>query len=476
MDIRERLRLIQEGQIDTPPAESPGQLIHEAYYGKNEKLLECERLMEKALRSKDGRKEVKQVQAILQEMFNFKKLVISTLPASLAMTIPVTTFKFKYVVKKLELQRTETGVAFKTEDQVEAVIFIDLTLMALGKFTGAECVGIILHEIGHSMKMVLPSAQIQNALTALAFGVTVVPLIMYMLLNKFITPTFEKVDNFIARMIDNFSKVPRRDAVAAKETQLVISGLFGTFTTIRNTIAILTHNQPTKIFLDAWKRIFLATIGVGKKLNVVGAVIAFSNIFTLKSRYRQELLSDYISTVYGYGGDIISSLGKFNTRANTLMIRNPLTRLLSLPFSIVRLAFDPHPLNITRFQAIVDNLEKELKKEINEDAYDEIKKDLDEAKKKLEEFKKVAEKSKFKDKDIVIYRKAMNKIIKNNDDIRILFFGLRPKDLNYIDGLEELPKETKDPQTLQECYDILKEFHHFDTKDRESLMNLIGPE
>jgi hypothetical protein len=67
----------------------------------------------------------------------------------------------------------------------------------------------------------------------------------------------------------------------------------------------------------------------------------------------------------------------------------------------------------------------------------------------------------------------MGKLIKGNDDVRALFFGLTPKDLAMMDGLEELPVKTKDPQDMQESIQLIEEAAHIPYARRNQLIGLI---
>jgi len=417
MSIEEKLRLIQEG------------VLHEAYYGKNPTLLKCEQLLDQALTSQTGGyAEIKQVETILKELFNFERLVISTIPLLVAATIPITVYKFKYISGGMELKRTSTGVAFKDEDHVEALIFIDLTTMVMCKVTGAEILACILHEIGHSMQAILPSQYIGSAVGAVNFASAIVRTAVFTLLGTSFLMGAEKIDEIYGKISEKVSKGNREiDASASKAVNEVLR-LGNTLIALQRLWFIIKNKKKD------WFNILKQITGIQKVADVVRVAI---RSLQLPSAYKAEIFADYIPSIYGYSNELSTALAKFEAFGRSGITNNALTRLIKLPFNIVSKVLDPHPLHLSRMKFMINNLEAELEKGINKDAYDIIKKDLDALRKNLDEFITEMNKQKIKNIDIIVYKKFMGAIIDGRDDVKGLFFGMKPEDLDQLDRLEE---------------------------------------
>jgi len=449
-------------------------LLSEAYYGKNEVLLRCEKLFDKALKSRGGVKEIKEIEGLLQELFNFKKLVISTMPLSLAMTIPVTTYKLKHIAIRLKMEKSDTGIQFRTEDNVEAIIFIDLAFMYAFKFTGAECIAILLHEIAHSMSFVMPQSQLMNAIGALIFTASIFGPIINFFSKQFLN-AIEKIDKGYNNLIDTIGRESRRLQAILKRSKITQSSLSQIFSIIYHLSHIIMNRRGESVLIRILKII---------KNNVEKAIIPSSKssillvfyiagfIFRL-GKYKDEALSDHISTMYGYGSELSSAFVKLHVNLRELTYDNVVFRLLRLPFTIVSVLFDPHPKNISRLKLIIESLEKELLKSINERAFEEIKNDLNLAKNELNKLEEEINKYGLRDIDIVLYRKTLGKLIDGHDDIRALFFGLKPWDIKELDDLEKLPHQISEPESLEECHNLFKQMGHRSTKEKELLVEYI---
>jgi hypothetical protein len=463
-DIEEKLRYIREG-ADT-------QLLQEAYYGKSAQLLQCEKLITHALKSNDGGvSDIKQVEQILQKLFNFKRLLISTIPFGLALTVPITTFKFKYMFDRIEMQRTATGIAFPDKDQVEAIIFIDVGFILAAEITPKEVVGIILHEIGHSMKMILPSAQLANAIGAMVFINYVWPAIVINYFGSVIVKTVAAVDSFKNKFLNSPME---SDILAAKrDTELRLVSVIGNIKAVNRLWKFFQENKTWLSIVNSIKTSAKGVIGLGAKFNAFSMLSGIAGIFKFGSKYKEEVLSDFISTAYGYGPDMISGLSKAHTYVSDVSLDNPIFRLIKLPFNIMNTIFDPHPENITRFKFIIENLEAELKKELNSEVFIEIQKDIQLAKDELAKYQASIAKRPIKNYDIIIFRKVMGKMLDDHDDIRGLFFSLKPDDLKMLDDLEPLPVPVKVPETIQECEQLIQEMANMTSDDRKYITNLI---
>lgn len=467
MDVNERLRTILEGTAGRPA------LLQEAYYGKNPILIQCEKLMEEAVQGGGGNTQLEKVSDILQDLFGFKDLaIIPSIFTPFASTLPLTTFKLKYAFNRLEMARSDTGLSFKPEDKVQAVIFINLNDFYLSKLTGEEMIATILHEIGHSMKMILPSAQLGNAVASIGFCSTVLPALMFNFKSDSIVAGYKSV----GKITDKFAKIVSGNDPGV-QAGLHLAYKIYKFLNIRvdqlrDTVTKLKGSGPFGFVKNQALSGVKTALGIGLKTATrrrFKLIQFIRQFFTFK----EELLSDFISTAYGYGPSLISAIGKLENQSNRSTLSNPLTRLITLPFNLTNLAFNPHPKNISRMKQVIAELEMELHKSINKKAYSMIQEDIDQAKTQLDAYQESMNRHKLLNFDILIYRKVMGKLMDGNDDVRVLFFGLKPKDLEMIDDLEPLPVNPKEPETLQECYELLQEAADYPREVRQACIDFI---
>lgn len=464
MDVQSQLNLIKEGSY----VPSPQHVLNEAYYGKNPALVECERLMEDAVYGNGGINSVRKVTKILKELFNFSDLSIVPFGAKgAAATLPITTYKFKHIANRIIMEKSKPGLQFKSSDKVQAVILISLTDFRLSKMTGEEMLAIILHEIGHSMRMILPSTQLLNAVGAVGFTAAIWPAIMFNFLGKQAVAVGDFVG--VARDIVNTFM-----GEAAIKVQTFIKGatyLSTGFENIKKAIFILKH-VPIKNFKNAFVHSAKTTIGIAKVLSPFNLAVGISSAIFSAGKFKEELLADFIATSYGYGPSLTSALGKL-TITTEVLSSNPVIRLISLPANIINMVLDPHPANISRMKQVIQSLETELEKGINANEFKLIKEDIETAKTELDKYEAQVKKFAITQFDRIVFRKVMGKLIKGNDDVKTLFFNLTPKDLEMMDGLEALPQKTTDPQTMQECIQLLDEATHIPRKKRNDLIDLI---
>jgi hypothetical protein len=470
LDVQEKLKLIREGSY----TESPQQVLNEAYYGKNPDLLECEKLMELAVYTPGGDiQSLRKVTAIMKKLFNFSDFVI--IPIGLsgpAATIPITTYKFKYIVSRLEMEKSATGIQFKSGDKVQAVIMIGLTDFRIFNLTGEEMVSLILHEIGHSMRMILPSTQIMNAVGAVGFTTAIWPAIVF----NFFGGAAVAVGGVVTDIRDGINQLLGSASASVHDVIKKFSYIGGNiashFMIIKSTIAQFKNASFVSALGSMIKNGAKATFGIVDKISPFGLARALAGFTFNAGKFKEELLADFVATAYGYGPALSSGLGKLTTGMHD-MASSPIVRLLSLPANLINTILDPHPNNISRMKKVIESLETELSKGINEKEFSLIKEDLEAAKKELAKYEAEVGKRKLTQFDFIIFRKVMGKLIKGNDDVRALFFGLTPKDLAMMDGLEELPVKTKDPQDMQESIQLIEEAAHIPYARRNQLIGLI---
>jgi len=447
-------------------------IFNEAYYGKNDVLVKCEALFDKAMTTKTGYKEIKEIESLLQKLFNFKKLLISIIPVGLAVTFPITVYKLSHISNKLELEKSKDGIAFKTSDDVEAIIFIDIISMATYKLTGAECVAILLHEIGHSMNFVMPHDQILNSVRSIMLTATIFGMVISVGKSGFLTNNIQKIDMLYNSIMEKFRK--RTIADISSNTSFSKSlFIYNMYSRLKRTFPkfniddTLLNNIISGIKHNIIKSTIMSTDGA------YNIAIGMAGFITRIFGYKSEIFSDYISTTFGYGQYIASSMAKLDIASKKMSYDNALFRLIRLPFNIINVLFDPHPKNISRIKLIIENLENELKKSINESSYAEIKKDLDVTKDILDNFEKELFKDKISNIDIILFRKLIGRFIDGHDDIRAVFFGLKPNDMKALDDLEKLPVVTNDPTTLQECAGLMMEMSHLSKKEKDNIIELL---
>ena len=418
-----------------------GTYIEESYYGKNEILLQCESLFQTAIYDQTKSKDcVDKISKLLTKMLNFNKLVITTIPVSIAMTVPLAVYKTSLIGDSAIFEKSPYGgIQFASKNKIDSIIFIDLNWFESAQLTGAEAVSIILHEIGHSLEVALPQFLFMHIILML----NIPAYIIANLVGTKIISIVDTIDNLIPEIYNRLvSKINKLGYVVNKLERLSksVSKLIN-----GHIIPKLTEN-------------LIIT-------NIIRGIISIFG-------YKNELISDKISASYGYGQELISALAKLDKDIKHPITDNAITRLLTLPYSALHLLFDPHPNNITRFKSIIDGLEEELKKSISPDAIEMIKHDIDAARVQLDNYNKQINNHKFINADLIVYRKIMTTILNGHDDIRSLFLGLTPKDMVKFESIDNFPVNSNE-LSITECSDIVDKLYTCDKATRDSIIDIF---
>ena len=321
------------------------EIVNEVYYGKNNNLKKCEKLLDEVIIDlKDANENaffndkydinedprIHEVEILLEDTFNLKSFDLSFYirrnKAYYAWSIPTTIPIFnkdkneKYNVKSSNYKLN---------------CHVDTMMLILGDFTGGELLAIILHEIGHnfdtSIFFILSNftLNIMDILLSIVVGLTP--------LKKWIGKIQTFIDKF-STMIFNEFPVIRSVYITYANIIISLKEIYYTFTNI----PFILKNPH--IYLNA--------------LNPC-------NIFG----YGNEKFADSFATAHGYGKELISALNKIEN-ADGLILGDAIKEcgLLAIPYDLASLftniALAPlteSPATPIRLKSVISKLKRDLK-------------------------------------------------------------------------------------------------------------------
>lgn len=291
----------------------------------------------------------KQLEALIKEEFNFKKVIIFPIATNAipnAMTMPWLSRCNRASLTKMPTKLTKHGEFWK-DDQSYITTFWFFTDL-LYHLEPDEFVGVILHEVGHNFDIMQAS-----------------------FCADYFAWLFWIHDNIVERVLDvvklfhiNTIQVVSSFTIWSYLSKLGIIRLFNTINTLfieAQKIVGLASN-PFKVGAD----MIIGTVG-GATPAKIAAGIYFSTM-----GYAKEDWADSFASVYGYGPAMISAMDKMDYlikeykffRGNDSAVARALNEACyvhsTLKFLTLML-FDPHQETQTRVRKILDDLEKTAK-------------------------------------------------------------------------------------------------------------------
>ena len=362
-------------------------VINEVYFGKTKELLEIEKLIG-IIKEKYSDKtyfsrinlmpEMQELNRKFENYFGFKVFSLHVQDTSVynAMTIPIgcrndiltKDLLSNYVVNK-------DGYRFKKEAEFTCMVTIYSGIFLNSNFSPAETLAIILHEIGHNFSSIINNGIgcYQDAITYANFFILIFS--NFSTLGDYITNT-----NYMSKAMNDMVKV-----LAKKFPAIIV--LFDSLSSVGGFIQTIGMNIST--FLD------IITMGVA---GVIGSIQRkLQQLLTLNfTAYTNEKIADNFASIYGYGAELTSALGKMETNKmgivlskniDNIPIVGPLVNITQLPSYIITSAFDEHPIFIERCNDQIRILETELRKgNIDPKMKKEIEKNISEIEKTMDEF------------------------------------------------------------------------------------------
>ena len=376
--MEQQLKLL-ENSIDMQAINEHVEFIKEAYFGKTEALLELEKeiheLRKRYSISKSyiGSKEVKRIENIVKKQFNMDHFSLNIIPQNVpnAFTYKIATRYDVALTNKLRrmvIADQKNGYRFRDNNGLVIVVAIYGGVLADPRFTDAEIVAILLHEIGHNFADVI-SHYVQ-------FGNSAMLVLRTILLIAKALSSPEVAASLLSTA-----------AMMAKNTNLVTRVIKGfvdqhpfLFDNLLFQVLYLGYNWTKEIILNM--NVALIRLIQGTNVSIMALLIGQNNLMKVKGfldkpfdfiqklgHVRQdEIIGDKFAAIYGYGPEQFSALNKLKTK---LFI--PEEIISTLPFGDVFLAnarianidsfaADPHPHNIQRLNTMIHSLEFELKK------------------------------------------------------------------------------------------------------------------
>ena len=376
------------------------EILDEVYFGKQKELDSLQKLIGEYRRKYKNKfnmigaaantdKMLLKINREFEKFFGFGNfsLFIVDLPNINAFTFAIDN-RYDAKLPKNQLINAET-FKFSKEADFACIVCVYAGLMFnTTLFTDEEIMAIILHEIGHNFYAALTSANaiFSSCNRAVNFISAVLDVKDTVMDDGASTP--EKVLNLASTGVGEYFKLDLLVTKAIKK--------------IKSTIG---HKNANKTFYDALHCFYIAfaimdflpkymkilrmlenlpdTVIKGTKdvFKTLAKYWAKQTIDTAKDPihilrlfggFRNERTADNFATMYGYGPALHSALSKMelgdlsdkqiSEMSSSLIFIGNLFDTLILPYRLITLAMDPHPLNIQRTTDQIRMLEEELKK------------------------------------------------------------------------------------------------------------------
>jgi len=387
--------------------------LNEAYYGKNEILKRIEGYYDEfrnALKTGENPNKlscINDFKADIRELFNVADISYTIIPSGAinSMTVQLLYGDVNSISKdNFELSKNKYGLCFKNPDNKKLVISVYSQLIL--KCTSAECVAILLHEIGHNFFLTENYYKATKLKLIVDEIIQVLPMIIKSLLPIKIDIGNVRIKNnpyfalvlLIRLMLDSISIITGNVQRKYDINWMKQANNDKMFKKLKKE----SEKSESKI-KSIIKKIFqilgipfytLATVSqIVLLLPITLMVKILSSIANLSDHgYSNEKFADNFAVSYGYGEEtarVFSTkgiLGKTDNKEATVL-KNPLFKHLYLSVQaamyLVVYITDPHPANHERVKKVVDKLENELNnnKELTKEQKDDIKKQIEITKK-----------------------------------------------------------------------------------------------
>lgn len=353
-------------------------VLNEIYFGKQPELLEMEKQIGKIRRKFEYKKlfrnynscqETQDFNRMVENFFGFKTFSLLIDPNMIgynAYTIPVS-YRIDGKLSKNAVIASKKGFKYRPEDKFCTVVCIYSGLMMDDRFTDAEILAVILHEIGHNFQTALTDNGGMMDIVYKTLYVLQLPLII---IQSFLMGPqgFRQLalgSNALGNKIyEAYNKACKEDKFFASAVQTVqnITGAIG-----------LGLNSISHIV--AYVQMIFNPIGTmiySLIENIKGLIRRFNiiNILFLSHRYKHEKIADNFAAMYGYGAELTTALGKMETTSPNAIddaihnspIFGKLYDLVVLPSIIFISLFDEHPEYPARLKNQLNMLEYDLEK------------------------------------------------------------------------------------------------------------------
>jgi hypothetical protein len=377
-----------------------GILLSEAYYGKNDLLIEMENLLggisDKVKSNstynvmKYERKVISKIESIICTLFNFEKATVYISSDSVLREMYTTPTTLNLSDKNFDTVRGKYGIEFKESKNKRFLIYTNNAF--IGSVSKEHIVAGILHEIGHN----------------------------FYHLNRFKHEDLPEIEKAYKSAIKEFEIVDDEEKLSAQyEIEVDKSRYFDN---------IITSKWVTKNF---FLNLALTT--------VLSPFLVFINLYQLLNmnlgRYKEEKFSDNFATSYGYGSEMSDLSAIFENiqpdkRMQQLYEKSAYMRIIMDLDRMVGEIYDfldEHPKKTTRIKDQIRKLKWELK---NNDELDE--KSIAEINTTINNIERIYDRM-ISDKSLLMKLQYMfSRLLMRSGNFRELF--ARTRDYNF-DGI-----------------------------------------
>ena len=398
-----------------------GQPIHEAYFGKNKNLVEFEKNID-LLRKRFGTnrtliggvgvgvventKEWKRCKELLETEFGFHSVsfILMRDNSINACTYPIThSFDGSFTATGY-MTASSRGVKYTPKAQFCSIVAITEGLLFHPDFTAGEITAVLLHEIGHNFDTAVcshmaPFVFIQMVISA-----------MYSL---------QSLDP--QAVIEVFTGITTGRRVAVKGIDTVMqTRLWAMYDTFKWLVSI-PSSLISALFGPLLKIIF-GTISAAVAVFVT-AISPITPLIHLWTGYTSEQVADRFPAMYGYGPEMASALGKFETTkegteaiVDKIPVIGHVYGMYMVAIGTIMKLTEPHPQYSARIKALTSIIEKDLSdKRIDKKTKDCIKRDLNKINSEADTLLKERDKHGYSTQIHLAYQDFLRRIYPDGD-------------------------------------------------------------
>ena len=445
-------------------------LLNELYYGKHPSLLEVEKQLEVIVQeikndpyyNVNATKENKLIEKKLSELFNFEGLSISWHTrhakslAGHASTLSSSDILFQNI-KDMKLVKTANTIKFKNKKGKYAIIYLANALVTHTGLTAPELVGLLLHEIGHSL-YISPLIHLIRAYPSIVANFTMLVLKLHKLTQMKLSRDSDLVTLIIGAtkifgVIGDILNILRE--IGAKKQLVILRALSKRlkeiFADIYNTplikeVLVLAQQLITaiEVFIEVIGEIviFFGVIFLPRTLlsSIVTSLLngTFSVVIDriLLKLYNEEKFADTIAATYGYGPELQSALKKiYDVTHGTFVPLGRFGREIINFCTYVTNIYDQRPIAAARPQQSIKYLEQELN---NPNLSKEMKKLIEKDIKEMTEISNYLNNVEIDGETGRYMKRLFQKLITGNLGNKI---SIDPRDLIYNDPWKDIAIE-----------------------------------
>lgn len=350
-------------------------MLNEAtYYGKNNKLLKAQNILDDMVKlghaNKIGSQEFidkfAELEKIMADIFGFTDFTINSSitqcnPSIMYQSLTGNAFTvhealyIKYakmampggVVEMIDLDKNHKGVAFKKGYDYKMMMFLGMELFTdRGEYslTGSEILAIMLHEIGHNFYNG-PVHEISEWLLSMIDIKTYKDLVKVLLSQLMLQNGIREADAWLYRVFPE----ARKEVV---QTATVLGAL--TIPVTRTLVIINTFKKFGQLF-----GMLAGTLAINISSTIISAIKS-----TLG--YDAEKYADAFASSYGYGAELSSALVKLDHITSPIVPQNSTIQtaadlmysMATLPMYLISTFTDEHPTTQQRLKNQIKYMEQ----------------------------------------------------------------------------------------------------------------------